>query len=213
MSELYPVFVNLQDREVLLVGAGSVAFRKLVSLLDAGAVVRVVAPQVDPRIEAIASQATLTLHRRAYQSSDMEGVWLAIAATPDPEVNRQVYEDSVRCRILCNVVDEPSICGFQVPCSHRQGALQIAVSTGGISPSLGQQIRDDLATLYGARYARLLEGLAALRDQVKARHSEDPGRRREVLKGILKDPRIRRWLDDGDASALEEALAEWISRS
>jgi precorrin-2 dehydrogenase len=143
-APLFPAFIKLADRACLVVGAGEVAASKIESLLIAGARVMVAAPRAISSIENLAHSGTLTWLQREFQADDLNGVFLVIAATSSSAVNRAVFLEAQRRRILCNSVDDPPNCDFYFPAVVRRGDLQIAISTAGESPALAQRIRQDL---------------------------------------------------------------------
>jgi siroheme synthase-like protein len=160
----YPLFADLAGRRCLVVGGGPVAAEKARGLLDCGAVVAVVAPDIDDGLRRLGVE----LAERPYRSSDLDGCFLAVAATSDTEVNGRVFADAEARRLLCNVADVPELCSFILPAVHREGPLAIAVSTGGASPALAQRIRDEAAARYGPEYAALARRLQDLRPWAKA---------------------------------------------
>jgi siroheme synthase-like protein len=133
----YPVFLDLRDREVLVVGAGTVALRKVRGLLEAGAQVTVVSPQMAAEFEAL----PVKLVRRKFRRPDVKTQALVFAATNQRDVNRLVGEVASAKRIPVNVADAPAECGFLVPSRIRRGDLQIAVSTSGKNPRLAVSMR------------------------------------------------------------------------
>lgn len=163
-AEPYLAALVLKDRRCLVVGAGAVARDKIEGLLACSAKVRVVAPRVHPEVASLAAKGTLELRTRPYESFDLDGCYLAVAATSDEEVNRRVFSDCEARRIFCNVVDVPALCSFILPAVLRSGPIAIAVSTSGASPVLAQRMRDEIAAAFGPEYARLAEVLDGLRD-------------------------------------------------
>ena len=164
MATLFPAFLKLRGRRALLVGAGSIAEQKLGGLLDAGAAVTVVAPQASATIRELAGSAQLQWAAREFLASDLDGVFIAIAATGNPEVNERVFRESGARGVLCNAVDEPERCHFYYPAVVRRGDLQIAISTNGKSPALAQRIRLELEAMFDAAYADWLQWLGNVRD-------------------------------------------------
>jgi precorrin-2 dehydrogenase / sirohydrochlorin ferrochelatase len=142
--EMFPVFFKLQGRRCLVVGAGTIAAPKIVSLLRAGGVVTVVAPEARPEVEAWAGAGELVWHARDFVEADLDRMFLVIAATDLQHVNHSVAESARVRNILCNSVDDPPDCDFFYPSVVRRGDLQIAISTAGKSPALAQQLREEL---------------------------------------------------------------------
>ena len=159
------MFVKLEGRLVLMVGAGPVGEGKIESLLAAGASVRVVSPQATPRVREWAREGRIEWEAREYKPSDFAGAFLVIAATGSTAVHDEIYAEAKSRGVLCNAVDEPERCDFYFPAVVRRGDLQIAISTGGLSPALASWLRDRLAASCGPG----LGDLAALLAEARAR--------------------------------------------
>jgi precorrin-2 dehydrogenase/sirohydrochlorin ferrochelatase len=136
----YPIFVNLHGRQVLVAGAGTVALRKTLGLVEAGAEVTVVAPEIDPAFEKL----PVTLVRRQFRPSDLHACMLVFAATDDRTVNRRIGVAARKLSILANIADRAEECDFMVPARVTSGTVQIAISTGGRSPRLAKELRKKL---------------------------------------------------------------------
>ncbi|SHE86468.1 precorrin-2 dehydrogenase/sirohydrochlorin ferrochelatase family protein [Desulforamulus putei] len=182
MENLYPIFVKLEGQLCLVVGGGKVAERKVGSLLECGARVRLVSPEVTVPIKEWADQGKLELRQRQYQTSDLEGVFLVFAATNREEVNRRVAEECSARSLAVNVVDDPGACNFFVPSVIRRGKLAIAVSTGGASPALAAKIRRQLELQFGPEYQEFMDILTEVR--------------RQVLKGVADIQQRKRIFND-----------------
>jgi precorrin-2 dehydrogenase/sirohydrochlorin ferrochelatase len=165
---LFPIFLKLQDRPCLVIGAGEIAESKIHSLLTAGARVTVVSPEAKPDLVALADEGRFTWHRRAYVESDLDGVFLVVAATDEMEVNASVYRDAVNRNILCNAVDDPPNCDFYFPSVVRRDKLQIAISTAGESPALAQQLRKEIDEQLPNDLGPWLDDLGELRREMLA---------------------------------------------
>lgn len=161
----YPVNLVLDGRRCLVVGGGKVALRKVEGLLACGGRVTVVAPRVEPALRALDG---LTIEERPWRPEDLAGMWLVIAATDDPAVNRAVYDAGQRAGVWVNGADDPANCSFTLPSVVRRGDLQLTVSTGGRSPALATWLRRRLEGEIGPEYAVLLDLLATERDGLKA---------------------------------------------
>ena len=144
MPGLFPIYLKLTARPCLAVGAGTIAEGKIVSMVEAEADVTVVATRASARVQQLAADGAIKLHLRPYRSEDMQGMFLAVAGTDVPEVNRQVFADAQQLNILVNAVDDPPYCDYYFPSIVRRGDLQIAISTAGESPALAQQLRKEL---------------------------------------------------------------------
>lgn len=185
MPHLFPMFVKLAGRECLVVGGGRVAEPKIDSLLACGADVRVVSPSVTPAVARWWRENRLTWRSRGFQPSDLEGKFLAIAATSSAEVNEAVYRNAEQRGVLCNAVDEPERCHFYYPAVVRRGGLQIAISTAGASPALAARLRCELEEMIAPEYAGVVERLGSARQRLLARPM-DPDRRRRILRRLAR---------------------------
>jgi precorrin-2 dehydrogenase/sirohydrochlorin ferrochelatase len=172
------MFLRLEGRTCLMVGGGTVAEGKIRGLLDAGARVRVIAPSVTPAISELARASKLAWLPRKFRVRDVAGAFLVVAATSSPEVHEQIWRATRRANVLCNVVDDPERCDFFYGAVVRRGALQIAVSTGGRSPALAQQIRKRLEKQFGVEYAERVERLGRARSRALISETDILRRRR-----------------------------------
>jgi precorrin-2 dehydrogenase/sirohydrochlorin ferrochelatase len=160
----YMACLDLTGRSVLVVGGGPVALEKIEGLLDAGADVTVVAPQVHPAILELEP----AIVRRGYRTADLDGRFLVVAATSTTSVNRRVFREAEARSLLCNVVDVPELCSFILPAIHRHEPIAVAVSTGGASPALAQHLRDRIAEVVRPEHAVLAHRLRELRPWAKS---------------------------------------------
>ncbi|PYX79945.1 MAG: siroheme synthase [Acidobacteria bacterium] len=183
MSSMFPMFVKLEGRPVLVVGAGKVAEGKIEGLLDTGAQIRVVALKATAAVRERARRSKIDFEERAFTPSDLDGAFLAIVATPSRALNEAVYREAQRRGVLCNVVDVPELCDFFYPAVVRRGDLQIAVSTSGQSPSLAQRVRQDLEQQFGPGFAEWVAELGATRREV-LKSDLDPATKRELLQSL-----------------------------
>jgi uroporphyrin-III C-methyltransferase/precorrin-2 dehydrogenase/sirohydrochlorin ferrochelatase len=182
---LLPIFLNLEGRRGLLVGAGSVALDKISTLLKTGLRLRVVAPEARKEIRALAAEGRLEWIPRAFVPADLDGNFIAIAATSSPEVNAKVYRSAVARGILCNSVDDIPNCDFFFGSVVSRGDLQIAISTAGESPAVAQRLRREIDEQLPEDLGLWLASLGQLRREVLATHprSED---RRQLLHSLAQ---------------------------
>jgi len=201
----YPIVLKLFGRRALVVGGGEVALRKARALADAGARVRVVAPEFtagfaeDGRFECLAAR---------YEKRHLEGALVAVAATDDEAVNRRVAEDARAAGVLVNVVDRPELCGFIVPAQVRRGDLLIAISTSGAAPALARRLRERLEAQFGPEYATLLEVLREVREDLKQRNLA-PEVRRRLFERLTEDDIVDAARQGADA--LRQAVAKVVA--
>ena len=177
---LFPMFMKLEGRSCLVVGAGTVGEPKINSLVTAGASVRVVALHATAAVAEWAQAGAITWEARAFNSADLDGTFLVIAATNSSDVNAAIFHQARQRNILCNVVDDPEHCDFYYPAVVRRGDLQLAISTNGQSPALAQRIRRELEVQFGPEYGAWLEELGRARQQLFA-SKIDPEQRRRLL--------------------------------
>ncbi len=161
----YPVNLDLAGRRVLVVGGGEIAARKVSGLLRAGAVVTVVAPDA---VAEIAQDPDVRWHQREYRRGEVASYRLAITATDDPAVNRQVARDGEAANVLVNSADDPANCSFILPAVVRRGDLQLTVSTNGRSPAFASWARRRLEETFTDTHAQLLELLGEVREELRA---------------------------------------------
>ncbi len=162
----YPVFLKLQGKKCVIVGAGEVAERKAAKLLECGALVSVIGREATPGLKDMARKGGLELVAADYCEKLIKGACLVISATDDPAVNQSVSRAAGREGIPVNVVDDPELCDFIVPSVVERGLLQLAISTGGASPALARKIRLKLEGIFGGEYAVFLEVMAELRKRI-----------------------------------------------
>lgn len=158
--------VGLQSRLAVVIGGGVVAAQKIKGLLAAEIQAKVISPALVPELQALVDAGKLFYLPRDYQSGDLEGATLAIAATDDAGVNQAVWAEAQQRGCLVNVVDDPEHCNFILPAVVRRGDLNIAISTGGHSPSLARFLRQQIERLIGEEYGTLTEIMAELRPEL-----------------------------------------------
>ncbi|MEX0847337.1 MAG: bifunctional precorrin-2 dehydrogenase/sirohydrochlorin ferrochelatase [Ilumatobacteraceae bacterium] len=167
----YPIIVRLDGRPVLVVGGGVIGLRKTEGLLSSGATITAVSPVfADGWAElADAYPDRLTLVTRCYETSDLDGMWLVVAATNAPVVQQRIFDECEERRVFCNAVDDPDRCAFILPAVVRRGPVLVAVSTQGRSPTLAKHLKDVLAAAIPDDIEALAERLAAERKAIQAR--------------------------------------------
>ncbi len=176
---LFPIFVKLEGRQVLLVGAGPVAESKLSGLMTAGARVTLVAPTATSAIAALAEQGAVSWHKRVFRPDDLDGVALVVAAVPK-DIAASVYAHAQRRGVLVNSVDDPDNCDFYYPAVVNRGDFQIAISTAGHSPALAQRIRIELERQFGPEYERWIQQLGDARRELFASEPDAEERKRKL---------------------------------
>jgi len=206
-TPFYVACLKLKGRRCLVVGGGEVGLEKVEGLLACDGEVTLVAPEAHPALRAYAEEGSIRWHARAYEPADLDGSFLAIAATSDSEVNIRVYEDAERRAMLVNVVDVPPLCNFILPALVRSGPLAIAISTAGASPALAKRMKREVAELFGEEYARLAVLLNDARGWAKATLPTYQDRK-DFFEGIVNgEPDPIDLLRAGDERAVLDLIA------
>mgnify|MGYP000079589141 CR=1 FL=1 len=164
----YPVMLNVKGKRCLVVGGGRVACRKVVSLLECGAVITVIAPEIGEGIRELWEDGSISAIERSYKKGDLEGFFIAVAASDDRDVNRLIAEEAAEKGILVNVVDDRELSSFIVPSIVRRGDLTVAIATNGKSPLLSKMLRKKLEEILIDEYGELLNMLEEARVEAKA---------------------------------------------
>ncbi len=186
-SPLFPAFLDLAGRRVLLVGGGVVARRKAEALLEAGASLLVGAPALEPVLSRWAAEGRFTHLDGRFVPEWLEGAWLVIAATDDAEVNAHVAAEATARHIWANVVDDAPRCSFQVPARIERGPLQVAISSRGEAPMVARWVRETLEATLDEGLGTLAEWLGARREALRTRFPETT-RRRQIIERVLRGP-------------------------
>ena len=206
-TPFYIACLRLTGRRCVVVGGGDVGLDKVEGLLACdGDVVLVAADAIGP-LRELADEGSIRWEEREYETGDLEGTFIAIAATDNTDVNIRVFEDAERRAMLVNVVDVPPLCNFILPAIHRTGPLAIAISTAGASPALAKRLKREIGEAYGEPYARLAELLNEARGWAKDRLPTYQDRK-EFFEGIVNgDPDPVELLRQGDEQAVRDLIA------
>ena len=189
----FPIFLGLRDRRCLVIGAGRVAAAKIDGLLLHGAQVEVVSPRAVREITDRERAGEIVWHRRRFAPRDLRGKFLVVAATGSAPTNRSIFRACAARHILCNSVDQPEHCHFFYPAVVRRGPLQIAISTGGCSPTLAARLRRELEQQFGPEWGTWVEHLGELRKEILAQ-PVTPATRRRRLRRITTPEAFRAFL-------------------
>jgi precorrin-2 dehydrogenase / sirohydrochlorin ferrochelatase len=215
-TPLYIACLRLGGRPCLVVGGGEVGLEKVEGLLACSGEVTLVSPDAVPELEALAEEGSIHWERRTFREGDLDGRFLAIAATGDTDVNISVYEGAERRAMLVNVVDVPPLCNFILPAIVRTGPLAIAISTAGASPALAKRMKREIADEFGEPYARLAVILNDARGWAKATLPTYQDRKRffeGIVNGepdpveLVREGREREVLELIDAAKREQGAA------
>jgi precorrin-2 dehydrogenase/sirohydrochlorin ferrochelatase len=144
MAPYYPAFLDLRDRLCIIIGGGQIAEGKIASLLECGAQIKMISPEVTAEVQEMSDTGILSLVKRGYQQGDLEGAFIVIAATDDNSVNREISQEAEKRHILLNVADVTHLCTFIAPSVVKKGEVTVAISTSGLSPALARKLREEL---------------------------------------------------------------------
>lgn len=187
----FPFMIELNNERCLIAGGGTVAYRKVCSMLEFGAVVTVVSPEFCPELLELAEHpARLTLIKRCVQPQDIVGAFVVIMATDDEKVNHEMAELCRQQRILVNVVDVKADCGFYFPAIIKDKEVVISVSTGGQSPVLAGTIKRNIESHLGRSYGDIAERMGELREQIKAQIDGEEERKKafqQMVRSLLDE--------------------------
>jgi len=167
MTTGYPAILMLDGRLGVVIGGGAVGERKVRTLLEAGARVKVITPEATPRLKKLAGDDTIELIERSYQRGDLKGAAVVIASTDERVVNQAIYEEALDEGVPVNVVDDPPHCTFIAPSIVRRGDLMIAISTGGTNPAMAVRIRERLEKEFGPEYEAYFDLIKRLKAEVE----------------------------------------------
>jgi precorrin-2 dehydrogenase/sirohydrochlorin ferrochelatase len=202
----YPASLDVQNRECLVVGGGSVGERKVKTLLECGALVTVVTTLATEFLQDLASEGRIKLETREYEPSDMEGRFLVIGATDNEAVNEKISKDATERGLLCNIADRPAVCTFVLPAIVRQGDLMIAISTSNKSPAVARRIRETLEKQFGPEYNALLTLMGAIRQKLLAQ-GKSPEAHKQKFERLL-DGGLLEKVRDNRTREIDELLKE-----
>ena len=177
MTTYYPVFLNLNGRRCVVIGGGQIAEGKVLKLIDSGAKIVVISPDATQNIRDMAGRGDVGLDLRKYQTGDLAGAFLVIAATNDRVVNQEIFEEAENLGVLLNAVDDPKRCSFIAPSIVERGPVTLAISTGGASPALARKLRETLAKSPALDWADATSVLSKARRMIKEQQvAVDPQR-------------------------------------
>ena len=203
---LFPAFLKLHSRRVLVVGGGAIAAQKIPGLLEAGAHVHVVSPKLAPQLAEWVRNRQIDWSPKPFEPTDLDGAFLVIAATSLRDLNESVYREADRRNILCNAVDDIDHCHFYYGSIVQRGDLQIAISTNGKSPALAQRLRKELEEQFGPEYECWLDWLGAARETLRAQ-STDPEATKHWLHLLASRTMFERFLQQANSPESTEGAA------
>ncbi len=206
-TPFYIACLKLTGRRCVVVGGGEIGLEKIEGLLACDGRVVLISPDALPQLQELAAEGSIEWIRREYETGDLEGTFIAIAATDDTDINIRVYDDAEKRAMLVNVVDVPPLCNFILPAILRTGPLAIAISTAGASPDLAKRIKSQIAEEYGEPYARLAVLLNEVRGWAKGTLPTYQDRK-AFFEGIVNgQPDPIKLLRRGDEAGVRELIS------
>lgn len=203
MDRYYPIMLNIKGKKCKVIGGGIVAERKVITLIEHGALVTVISPLITEKLQKHYNKGKITIIKREYVYGDLEGCYMVYAATDDEETNKTCMRECRENGILLNVVDKPDMCDFIVPANINRGHLNISVSTNGKSPMLSRRIRENLERIFTDEYEEYLEILGEIRELVK-REINDIEKRRKIFQQIVYSDIFDRYISGEELDLKEE---------
>jgi precorrin-2 dehydrogenase/sirohydrochlorin ferrochelatase len=203
---LYPIFLNLEGKDCVVIGGGNVAERKVLRLIDTGVKILVISPGLSPVLKSLAEKGRIVHRERKYMKGDLQGAFLAISATNNKKINESVFEEAGEKQVFLNVVDVPRLCDFLVPSVIRQGDLMIAISTNGKSPALAKKIRKELAEVFGWEYSVFLDLMGAIRLRLLTKSHDKTYNKRLFSEIVSSD--LLEFIREGKENEVDRILKE-----
>jgi precorrin-2 dehydrogenase/sirohydrochlorin ferrochelatase len=202
----YPVHLDINNRNCLVVGGGGVGTRKVKTLLDCGARVTLVSPKVSPQLRDLAASGDIILKERSYQSDDLNNMFLVIGATDDEKLNKQISSDADRLNTLCNIADRPEVCNFILPSIVHRDDLVITISTSGQSPALAKKLRKSLENQFGEEYGQLLRLMGAIRKKL-LQQAHEPEAHKPLFEQLINSDLIG-MIQEGEVEKIDSLLLD-----
>ena len=202
----YPVHLDINNRNCLVVGGGGVGTRKVKTLLDCGARVTLVSPKVSPQLRDLAASGDIILKERSYQSDDLSNMFLVIGATDDEKLNKQISSDADRLNTLCNIADRPEVCNFILPSIVHRDDLVITISTSGKSPALAKKLRKALENQFGEEYGQLLRLMGAIRKKL-LQQAHEPEAHKPLFEQLINSDLIG-MIQEGEVEKIDSLLLD-----
>jgi len=205
----YPIFVDLRDQDVLVVGGGEVAERKIKNLLTHGCRIFIASPQLTSYLKELVERGDILLIDSDQVDDVVDTVFMVVAATDDPALNSRIASKAKARRKLVNSVDQPGDCTFIMPSIVRSGGLQIAISTGGKSPALAKKIRGDLEGMFGPEYGSFIELLGLLRRELISRGR--PSSENKIIFQRLVNSPLLELIKEGNIEGVRQTLSSLLA--
>jgi len=202
----YPVYLDIKDRDCLVVGGGSVGTRKVKTLLECGAKVTVVSIDATEKLKELSDSGVIQLKERDFQIADLDGRFLVIGATDNQELNFNIHAEAERRGLLCNIADRPKACNFILPSIVNRGDLIIAISTSGKSPAFAKKLRKHLEKEFGDEYTKFLKLMGAIRQKL-LNQDHEPEAHKHLFEQLIERDLVQ-MLKNGDTENINSLLLE-----
>jgi precorrin-2 dehydrogenase/sirohydrochlorin ferrochelatase len=202
----YPIYLDIKNRNCLVVGGGSVGTRKVLTLLECGANVTVVSPAVTEKLKELSNNSLIKVKERPFQTTDLDDRFLVIGATDNQNLNFKIHAEAERRGLLCYIADRPKACNFILPSIVSRGDLIIAISTSGKSPAFAKKLRKHLEKEFGDEYAEFLNLMGAIRKKLLSQDHE-PEAHKHLFEQLIERDLVL-MLKDGDTDRINSLLHE-----
>lgn len=206
---MYPVLLNLKNKKCVVIGGGIVAERKVRALLETGAIITIISPELTENLRRFAEEKNITHLARDYETGDLEFSYIAFGATSDIKTNEKIFQEAAENRVLVNIADKPEKCSFFVPSVVKRGDLSIAISTDGKSPALAKHLREKLEKQIGPEYGQYLEMLSEFRQSAKEKYTNSPAKIDKAFQKVFRSEALE-LISHGDVSQAKKRMAECI---
>jgi precorrin-2 dehydrogenase/sirohydrochlorin ferrochelatase len=207
----YPIYLDIKDRNCLVVGGGSVGTRKVETLLECGATVTVVSIDAADTLKRLSDRGVIQLNERAFQFDDLDNMFLVIGATDNEALNFKIHAAAGRRGVLCNIADRPEACNFILPSIVNRGDLIIAISTSGKSPAFAKKLRKQLEAQFGNEYAEFLDLMGAIRKKLLSKDHE-PEAHKYLFEQLIERDLVQ-MLKNADAENINALLLDVLGDS
>jgi precorrin-2 dehydrogenase/sirohydrochlorin ferrochelatase len=202
----YPAYLDIKDRDCLVVGGGSVGTRKVKRLLECGAKVTVVSIDATETLKELSDSGVIQLKKRDFQTADLDDRFLVVGATDNQELNFKIHAEAEHRGLLCNIADRPKACNFILPSIVNRGDLIIAISTSGKSPALAKRLRKHLETEFGDEYAKFLNLMGAIRQKLLSQDHK-PEAHKHLFEQLIERDLVQ-MLKNGDTENINSLLLD-----
>ena len=206
----YPINLDVQNRSCVVVGGGSVGTRKALTLLNCGAGVTVVSPEISPALLSLSNEKRLILKNRAYESSDLDQAFLVIGATDNEALNQKIHADAETRNMLCNIADRPSSCNFILPAIVCRGDLIVTISTSGASPAYAKKLRQTLENLFGEEQAVFLKLMGKIREKL-LQEDHEPEFHKPIFENLIQSDLVEK-IRTNDRIGMDEVLTRILGQ-